>query len=491
MRPATHSSGVTVSGGRVRASRALAAAGRCALLVAQCAEAALGRRAALVTLSALGAAGCAPLIPPWGGDVAAASLQNPPAPVIEHLTTADGASLALQRHAAAGEPVLLIHGLAFNANSWDLPAQYGPDYSYRSLASLLRDAGYDVWLVNLRGHGNGDERSRPPPGQIDWTIDHFALYDVPAAVEHVVGATGRRPFVIASSLGAMSLAVWLEGANWIGDGAPAAPNGDATPAARAPSTARLVADAALAAERQALLSGVVWIAFPAALRWPNSPIDDAGRVVWAELLAGLLTGPADANVLFESAAYSPGLQGALEVYGSLPLRLLRPSDATEAWKAELPPPIAALVEGVSKLLFSRGVGAVSIFNGDSPSRLDVVHANRRLVIEDVEAGVLRQIARSIRARAFVSELGAPPCIYSDHYANIALPSFVILGGADRNAHADVTRAAFFGVISSADKTIRVFAGIAHAEFEMSPVATERVYPEIMAWLAERAERAGE
>ncbi|MGE0479471.1 MAG: alpha/beta hydrolase [Phycisphaerae bacterium] len=438
--------------------------------------------------SAFAATGCAPLVAPGSGDLSVASSHSPPAPVIERAAAADGARLALQRHAASGEPVLLIHGLAFNASSWDLPARQGPDYSYLSLASLLRDAGYDVWLVNLRGHGNGDDRSRPPPGQMDWTVDHFALYDVPAAVEHVVAATGRRPFVIASSLGAMALAAWLEGATRVGDGASAAPRVAGAPAASASTMIRIVADAALAAERQALLSGAVWVAFPAALRWPESPIDEAGRVVWAELFAGLLAGPDDANVLFESAAYSPGLQGALEVYGSLPLRLLRPSDATEAWKAQLPAPIAALMETISKRLFARGVGAVSIFNGDSPSRLDVVHANRRLVLEDVEAGVLRQIARSIRARAFVSELGSPACVYSDHYANIALPSLVILGDADRNAHAAVARAAFFDMIASTDKSIRVFEGIAHAEFEMSPIATERVYPAILRWLAERAGR---
>lgn len=435
-----------------------------------------------LTVAALtGFAGCAPALStalPGADGSRAEPFANEPA-AVGRVTTGDGATLGLKRYAAEATPVVLIHGLALNAESWDCPPADGPGYVYRSLASTLRDAGFDVWLLNLRGHGNGESRSRPPPGQVDWSIDHFALYDVPAAVEHVAGTTGRRPFVIASSLGAMALAGWLQGAVQHDDAA-AYPSGAAHGLGP-----RIVADAVLGAERQSLLAGAVFVAFPAALRWPQSPVDEADRVVWGSLLAGLFSGTNDANVVFESAAYSPGLQGALDVYGSLPLRLLRPNAALEAWEDRLPPPLARLLDDVDKALFALGADFVGTFNGRSPGRLDVVLAARRTVLEDVEAGVLRQFGRSIRAGAFISDLGEPPHVYSDHYANLALPTLLILGGRDRNANADVCRTAFFDRISSADKTLLLLESLAHGEFELAPVATRLVYPEIVDWLTAR------
>ena len=110
----------------------------------------------------------------------------------ERVQTADGALLTCKRRRAAGTPVILLHGLAVNADIWDIPDIDEPAAPYRSLSSVLHERGLDVWMMNLRGCGAPHMPSEPPPGQDDWCVDHFILYDLPAVVEHVWRTRGRR-----------------------------------------------------------------------------------------------------------------------------------------------------------------------------------------------------------------------------------------------------------------------------------------------------------
>src|SRR5512134_1378983 len=100
------------------------------------------RRSASICLAFVFSAGCAPLTPPIPvGDKSALDAQQDAADPADvwRFTAADGASLACKRYALAdAPPVLLIHGLAINVESWDLPPRDGPGYAYRSLASVLR-----------------------------------------------------------------------------------------------------------------------------------------------------------------------------------------------------------------------------------------------------------------------------------------------------------------------------------------------------------------
>src|SRR5206468_4280078 len=111
--------------------------------------------------------------------------------------------------------------IAVNADLWNLPDVDGPDFKYRSLSSQLHDAGCDIWLMNLRGHGSDELHSAAPPGQDDWCVDHFIVYDLPAVVDFVITTTGRRPIVIGTSMGAMTLAGYVQGATWIDNSADA------------------------------------------------------------------------------------------------------------------------------------------------------------------------------------------------------------------------------------------------------------------------------
>lgn len=135
----------------------------------------------------------------------AAALAGPaPEPERSWVETEDGAWLALHRTARPGAPaVVLCHGISSNHHFWDLAAG-------RSLADALWEGGYDVWNMDLRGHGDavqGPEGRRQKPG---WTVDDYGTRDLPAAFAHVLDATGAPELhYVGHSMGGMVLAVYL------------------------------------------------------------------------------------------------------------------------------------------------------------------------------------------------------------------------------------------------------------------------------------------
>ena len=115
----------------------------------------------------------------------------------EPLPTTDGASLALQHHPAAGSPILLVHGLSSNHHSFALHG--------RGLAFELQAAGYDVWMLDLRGRLD----SQPPPGRPTWTLDDYGRVDAAAAIQHIQSQTGHeRIAYLGHSMGGMVLSVY-------------------------------------------------------------------------------------------------------------------------------------------------------------------------------------------------------------------------------------------------------------------------------------------
>jgi pimeloyl-ACP methyl ester carboxylesterase len=88
--------------------------------------------------------------------------------------------------------VLLVHGFGQNRYAWHLPA--------RSLANHLAHAGYDVYNLDLRGHG----RSRHFGGQRCQGIEDYVREDLPAAVEEIQTLSGgRRVWIVGHSLGGL------------------------------------------------------------------------------------------------------------------------------------------------------------------------------------------------------------------------------------------------------------------------------------------------
>lgn len=92
-------------------------------------------------------------------------------------------------------PVVLVHGFGQNRYAWHMPE--------RSLANYLADLGFDVFNVDLRGHGRsaelGAERSRG--------VDDYIRGDLPAVLEAVRRLSGfSRAFLVGHSLGGLCVA---------------------------------------------------------------------------------------------------------------------------------------------------------------------------------------------------------------------------------------------------------------------------------------------
>ncbi|BBG99945.1 Myzus persicae-induced lipase 1 [Prunus dulcis] len=129
----------------------------------------------------------------------------------EHqVTTADGYILGLQRipkgrsgnEIADRQPVLLQHGLLMDASAWLLNP---PD---QSLAFILADNGFDVWLANSRGtNSSRGHPSLSPDDDLaywDWSWDELASHDLPAFFQYVNNQTGQKLHYVGHSLGTLT-----------------------------------------------------------------------------------------------------------------------------------------------------------------------------------------------------------------------------------------------------------------------------------------------
>jgi len=87
-----------------------------------------------------------------------------------------------------GPPVILSHGLMDSAGSWVL------NYPGESLSYILANAGYDVWMNNIRGNKYGDTHNILDPETDDefWDLsfDEQGKIDIPAIVDYVRNMTG-------------------------------------------------------------------------------------------------------------------------------------------------------------------------------------------------------------------------------------------------------------------------------------------------------------
>jgi pimeloyl-ACP methyl ester carboxylesterase len=116
-----------------------------------------------------------------------------------NVTTSDGYILTVHRIPygvkspgnvqSPGKPVVYMqHGLLDCSATWVI------NFPNESLAFLMADAGYDVWLGNMRGNTYGMAHVKYTTKQHEFwqfTFDEMAKFDLPAIVEYALAATGQ------------------------------------------------------------------------------------------------------------------------------------------------------------------------------------------------------------------------------------------------------------------------------------------------------------
>lgn len=134
----------------------------------------------------------------------ACALKAPPTMHPDELAayrTADGWTVPLRRYPSDGPVVVLVHGMSANHYNWDYREEV-------SLAHELRQAGYDVWVLGLRGDPSSEAPDRRARRRFGFA--EHALFDLPAAIAEVKRRTGQqRVLWVGHSMGGMLLYAYL------------------------------------------------------------------------------------------------------------------------------------------------------------------------------------------------------------------------------------------------------------------------------------------
>ncbi|WP_342242962.1 alpha/beta fold hydrolase [Pseudomonas sp. OTU5201] len=105
-----------------------------------------------------------------------------------------------------GVPVILVHGSFSNRRFWYSPKGLG-------LGPYLTRAGFDVWIVEMRGHGLSPRNQHYRRNR----VADYARYDLPAIAAFVREQCGQVPHWLGHSLGGTTLAAAL-GGHYLSDG---------------------------------------------------------------------------------------------------------------------------------------------------------------------------------------------------------------------------------------------------------------------------------
>nr|CAH0099752.1 unnamed protein product [Daphnia galeata] len=121
---------------------------------------------------------------------------------IHHVTTDDGYIIELHRippRGTAKKVVFLQHGVMQSSGTWLV------NPSSRSLAILLADQSYDVWLGNFRGNRYSRKHTTLDPNSNEYwkfSWDQIGNYDIPAVINYILKETSQSKLTyIGHSLG--------------------------------------------------------------------------------------------------------------------------------------------------------------------------------------------------------------------------------------------------------------------------------------------------
>ncbi|MGC6492065.1 MAG: alpha/beta hydrolase [Myxococcota bacterium] len=146
----------------------------------------------IVALTLMGCAEDTDWVPPHATEAKVLHLEN------------GGYGPVAHRYEGEGPAVVLLHGISSNHHFWDLTPE-------RSLALALREAGYDVWNVDLRGHGAARRTAAGKHQQGAGSIDEYGRTDLRQVLSAVVAERGDEVpiHLVGHSMGGMVLVAYL------------------------------------------------------------------------------------------------------------------------------------------------------------------------------------------------------------------------------------------------------------------------------------------
>ncbi|KAM3393762.1 triacylglycerol lipase 2 [Capsicum galapagoense] len=107
------------------------------------------------------------------------------------------------------QPVLLQHGVLVDGATWLLSP---PE---QSLATILTDNGFDVWISNTRGTRYSRRHVTLDPNDPEywnWSWDELIVHDLPAVIDFIFKQTGQKIHYVGHSMGTLiALASFSEG----------------------------------------------------------------------------------------------------------------------------------------------------------------------------------------------------------------------------------------------------------------------------------------
>ena len=133
---------------------------------------------------------------------------GPEAVRVYRVRTDDDVEIAVTRLGDAeplGDPVILVHGTFSQRSFWVSNKGLG-------LGPHLRERGYDVWILEARGHGRSlrDRRFR------SWSAEDQMRFDLPAVQRLVDEARGKPAHWVGHSWGGVSI-LGAIGAGWLSE----------------------------------------------------------------------------------------------------------------------------------------------------------------------------------------------------------------------------------------------------------------------------------
>jgi len=100
------------------------------------------------------------------------------------------------------QPIVLVHGSFTNRGFWISATGVG-------LARYLAEQGFDVWLLEMRGHGLSPRNQTYK----DNNIERYVSSDVPAVNDFIIEKTGMKPIWAGHSLGGVVISTALASGN--------------------------------------------------------------------------------------------------------------------------------------------------------------------------------------------------------------------------------------------------------------------------------------